>query len=70
MSIKNIESADLRAEAARHNVTRVEIAKAIGVSCEYVKMILSDKRKAPERRVQIHQYILGKARNKEMRGIA
>lgn len=70
MSIKNIESADLRAEAARHRVTRGEIAKALGVSYEYVQMIFADKRKAPERRAQIQEYIKTKIKNNEMRGIS
>lgn len=69
MSMKILSSADLRAEMARERITRREVASALGLSYDYILRILSGSRKAPERRVQIHNYIMSKSKNKEMRGI-
>jgi transcriptional regulator with XRE-family HTH domain len=69
MSMKILEPANLRAEMARERITRREVASALGLSYDYILKILSGSRKAPERGVQIHEYILGKTRNKEIRGI-
>lgn len=63
MSMKILGPADLRAEMARERITRREVANALGLSYDYIIRILAGSRKAPERRAQIHEYILGKTRN-------
>lgn len=62
--------AELRAEMARARISRKEVAAALGLSYDYVIRILSGTRDAELRRAQIHEYILGKARGNEMRGIS
>ncbi len=62
--------AELRAEAARGNITRREIAVALGLSYDYIRRIINGTRDAELRRAHIHEYILGKARNNELRGIS
>jgi|LSQX01.3.fsa_nt_gb hypothetical protein len=53
-----ISAADLRAEAARYRITATEIAGALNLTQNYVGLILTGKRNAPQRRIQIHEYIL------------
>lgn len=62
--------AELRAELARARISRKEVAAALGLSYDYIIRILSGTRDAAARRAQIHEYILGKARGKELRGIS
>lgn len=56
-----ISAADLRAEAARYRITATEIAGALNLTQNYVGLILTGKRNAPQRRIQIHEYIINKA---------
>lgn len=70
MSMRILGASDLRAELARYQISRMELAEAMGLSYSYIKMILSGRRDAVARRAQIHEYILGKARGKELRGIS
>lgn len=67
---KILGPAELRAEAARGNITRREIAAALGLSYDYIRRIFSGSRDAEARRAQIQEYILVKTRNSELRGIS
>ncbi len=70
-SIKKCEPGELRAEMARHGVTRREISEHLGLSYSYVKKIVAGIRDAEGRRVQISEYLAGKPRiKKDMRGIS
>jgi transcriptional regulator with XRE-family HTH domain len=70
MSMKILEASELRAEMARYNISRKRLSEDLGLSYSYIKLILSGRRDAKERRVQIYEYIMNKTRNKEIRGIS
>lgn len=58
MSRTKIMRADeLRAEMARHTISRREMARAMGVSYDYVVKILLGQRDAAARRHQMGEYI-------------
>jgi hypothetical protein len=52
-----MSAAELRAELGRHCITRKQVAEALGFTPEYIKKILREKRKAPQVRKQITDYI-------------
>lgn len=56
-STKIIDHRDLRAELARHGITRREVAEHLGLSYSYVKKILTGIRTAESRREEILKYI-------------
>jgi len=57
MSMKKMEASALRAEMARRRISRRELSAGLGLSYGYIKMILSGRRDAVERRQQIYAYI-------------
>lgn len=62
---------ELRAEMARHGITRREISEHLGLSYSYVKKIVAGTRDAEARRIQIRNYLESKRPiNKDMRGIS
>lgn len=68
---KKCEPGELRAEMARHGVTRREISEHLGLSYSYVKKIVAGIRDAEGRRGQIMQYLAERPRiKKDMRGIS
>jgi len=73
MSTRKIMTAEeIRMELARRRMTRAELAAQIGVSAEYVRMILRETRKATKKREEI-THILGYSyctRDDGMRGIS
>ena len=60
-SIKILGAADLRAEVARKNVTRRELAAALGLSYSYVKKILMGIRNAETRRAEMARWLESRA---------
>lgn len=69
MSINILGPADLRAEMARRNISRKEVAERLGLSYSYVRKILAGLRDAEARRAEIGEF-LESTKPKEMRGIA
>lgn len=73
MSTKKIMTAEeIRMELARRRMTRAELAAKLGVSAEYVRMILRETRTATKKREEITQ-LLGYSyctRDDGLRGIA
>lgn len=71
-STKKTDAAELRAELARRNITRREVAEALGLSYNYVKKILSGERNAELRREQIASYIEERSQGNPnwLRGVA
>ena len=65
---KIMTAAEIRMELARRRMTRAELATKIGVSAEYVRMILREKRTATRKREEITQLL--KRKPKEVRGRA
>lgn len=63
--IKIMDASELRAEAARYQITISEIAQALGLTQNYVWLIFHGRRNAPRRRKQIQDYILSKV-NEEL----
>ena len=58
MSSKKIMSASqIRAEMARHLISRRTISKELGISYDYTRKILLGKRDAQARRAEMAQYI-------------
>lgn len=66
MSMKKMDASALRAEMARRRISRRELSEGLGLSYGYIKMILSGRRDAVARRVEIYTYITNKS-NKERR---
>lgn len=54
---KILSAAELRAEMARHRISRREMATAMGVSYDYVVRILLGQRDAMARRHEMGEYI-------------
>lgn len=60
-SRKILEAADLRAELARHRISKREVAQELGLSYDYIVRILAGTRDAEPRRVEIAEYVAQKA---------
>ncbi|GEM_PF-1018182 len=56
-STKIADYRDIRAELARHGITRREVAEYLGLSYSYVKKILTGIRTAESRREEILKFI-------------
>jgi len=56
-STKIADYRDIRAELARHGITRREVAEYLGLSYSYVKKILTGIRSAESRREEILKFI-------------
>jgi len=67
-SEKVMEASELRAELARRRITRVEIARALGLSFDYVAKILCGRRKAVVRRREMQEYLERQRRIAQMGG--
>lgn len=71
MSRANIMTpTEIRIELARRNMTRVQLATAIGLSHDYVVKIINGQRTAAERRAQITEYFKKNARINNTRGVS
>lgn len=49
---------ELRAEVARRQVSRLQMAKDLGISYDYLRKILLGQRDAEDRRAQMTEYLL------------
>jgi len=57
-SRKVMEASELRAEAARRQVSRKELADAAGISYDYAWKILQGRRDAPLQRAKMTKYLM------------
>lgn len=58
----DLEPDNLRAEIARHRISKRQMAKELNISYSYLLKILSGIRPAFKRRFQIYDYILRRSR--------
>lgn len=57
MSSKFLAADEIRAEIARRNMTRKDLAQATGISYSYLLRILQGRRHAPKLRAKIADYL-------------
>ena len=57
-STKVMSAPELRAEIARRQVSRPQMAKDLGISYDYLRKILLGQRDAEDRRYQMTQYLM------------
>lgn len=60
-SRKILEADDLRAELARHRISKRELSSGLSISYDYVLKILDGRRDAEKRREEMADYVAKRA---------
>lgn len=60
-STKVMRAPELRAEVARRQVSRLQMAKDLGISYDYLRKILLGQRDAPLQRTRMTEYLIERA---------
>jgi hypothetical protein len=55
---KVLKAPELRAEIARLQVSRLRVAKDLGISYDYLRKILLEQRDAPLQRARLTEYLI------------